>query len=292
MYCCSLPSGKLFALKEILLPLSRRREFVESLEKEVALVASLDHPNLVKYYSSAFDEKENVARIFMEFVPNGSLGAMVRSMSEPMGEALAAKYVRQALAGLQYLHDHGVMHRDIKCDNLLLANDGSVKIADFGAAKLIAGDSCLTGSGEGKEFQSHMTSTMIGTPCFMAPEMLSYDAGSGGCDVEDSQSSSAASSSRQIYGKRADIWSLGIATLELLDGGRMPWPGDHMHNLGQLVLLISTDGALPTVPDRLSPAAKDFVYRCCERPPEKRWRASQLLEHEWITMHMFDGISE
>ena len=258
VFRCSLPSGKLFALKEILLPTNSPADFLDLIMKEVALVTSLDHPNLVKYYASSVDQKNGTANIFMEFIPNGSLGSMIRQMPEPMGEALASKYLRQVLLGLQYLHEKSVMHRDIKCDNVLLANDGSAKITDFGAAKLVGADT-MRGA-----------QTMIGTPFFMAPEMLV-----GGCGDDDEEA--------LLYGKRADIWSLGIMTLELLEKGNMPWP--NMQNIGQLILYISGDDAHPIIPDRLSAEAKDFILKCCERSPQSRWRASELLQHPWIANH-------
>jgi hypothetical protein len=258
VYRCSTISGKLFALKEMLLPTNQASGLVDLIEKEVSLVTSLDHPNLVKYYASSIDLEKGIANIFMEFVPNGSLGSVVRQMPEPMDEALASKYLRQVLLGLSYMHEKGVMHRDIKCDNVLLASDGSAKITDFGAARIVESSDTIRGA-----------QTMIGTPYFMAPEMLL-----GGGDDEDGM---------LLYGKRADIWSLGIMTLELLEKGSIPWP--NMQNLGMLILHISTDGSLPIVPARLSAEARDFVSKCCERSPSLRWRASELLNHPWIVMH-------
>ena len=267
VYRCSLPNGKLFALKEILLPTNHAPNFVQLLLDEVALVASLDHPNLVKYYASAIDDKTGMASIFMEYVPNGSLGSLTRNMPEPIGEPLASKYLRQVLLGLQYLHDKSVMHRDIKCDNVLLASDGSAKITDFGAAKIVGADT-MRGA-----------QTMIGTPFFMAPEMLM---GGYGDETDDQET--------LLYGKRADIWSLGIMTLELLERGNMPWP--NMNNIGQLILHISTDGSLPIMPSRLSGECRDFVLKCCERSPQVRWRASELLSHPWITRYAPDELQQ
>jgi serine/threonine protein kinase len=269
VYRCSLPNGKLFALKEILLPTTQTERYVDLLKKEVALVTSLSHPHLTKYYASSVDEETSTARIFMEFIPNGSLGELVRAKPEPMSEALASKYVAQILSGLAYLHGKGVIHRDIKCDNILLANDGSAKISDFGAAKLLDNNSDTL----------HAAQTMIGTPYFMAPEML----------MADYKGDSTGDDTGLLYGKRADIWSLGILTLELLNRGAMPWPP--VANVGQLILHISSDGILPIIPSRLSPEATEFVTKCCERDASRRWRAAELLTHPWIEMFNGDNLA-
>ena len=101
----------------------------------------------------------DVIHIFMEYVPGGSLEALIRRFGK-FPEDLAAVYTSQILSGLAYLHDKEIMHRDIKCANILVTTEGVVKLADFGASKEL---SPRFGGGD---------ATVTGTPLFMAPEVV------------------------------------------------------------------------------------------------------------------------
>lgn len=156
--------------------------------------------------------------------------------------------------------------------NVLLAGEHRVMLSDFGASKIVGGGAGLTSRG---------AQTMIGTPCFMAPEVLL-----GG------QSSTSMSSSMENiivnydegYGRRADVWSLGIAILEMLECGKMPWPAAAMSSPGAILIHISDPSTLPVVPKRLSDAGKDFVRLCCIRDPLQRATCDELLQHPWLCL--------
>lgn len=114
-----------------------------------------------------------------------------------MDEITIASILYQALNGLDYLHKAGHIHRDVKAGNLLVDSDGLVKLADFGVS------ACLFDDGGRSGLRSTMRKTFVGTPCWMAPEVI--------------ESASASASSRG-YNSKADIWSFGITALELAYG--------------------------------------------------------------------------
>jgi serine/threonine protein kinase len=241
-------------MKEILLPPSTDYDAMTAVvQREVDIVTALDHPNVIRFYGSSFDQDQHRLLIFMELVSNGSLGGLVRSMKEPMPEKLASIYAAQIVAAVAYIHERNVVHRDLKCDNLLLTEGGQIKLADFGASKaVVVGASGTAGA-----------QTLIGTPFFMAPEML--NAGDGPDDG---------------YGRRADVWSLGITVLEMINMGRVPWPDFPSVN-GAIMHIASEDG-LPIIPGTFSDELRDFLGHCCCRDPRARYTSAQLLAHPWI----------
>ncbi|KAH6636802.1 hypothetical protein F5144DRAFT_488395 [Chaetomium tenue] len=149
----------------------------------------------------------------------------------------------QVLQGLQYLHDQGVIHRDIKGANILTTKDGTVKLADFGV-------STSTLAGPDKEAQ------VVGTPYWMAPEII--------------QLSGATSAS--------DIWSVGCTVIELLQGKP---PYHNLAAMPALFAIVNDDH--PPLPEGVSPAARDFLMQCFQKDPNLRVSARKLQRHPWIT---------
>ncbi|CUI15053.1 protein kinase, putative [Bodo saltans] len=259
VYSCILPDGTLIAMKEVLLPSSSTSsgdatELFDGVMKEVSIVSSLDHPHVVRFFGSALEPEEHRLTIFMEMVPNGSLASMVRHMPEPMKEEVARVYVRQLVSALAYVHSRGVVHRDLKCDNLLVTGDGQLKLTDFGASKIVGMATMATRAAQ----------TMVGTPHFMAPEILV-----GGDDGFEGG-----------YGRRADVWSLGITVVEMMECGKAPWPD--FPSTGAAFMHIATPGSLPIIPARFSNEARDLVMQCCRRDPAERPTSEALLSHPWL----------
>ena len=141
----------------------------------------------------------------------------------------------------------------MKCDNLLLTQDGTIKVTDFGASKSVEGMGTRGGQ------------TMIGTPFFMAPEMLN-----SGEDVDEG------------YGRRADVWSMGITILEMMNCGKVPWPD--FGSVNAAIMFIAADGSLPRIPDTLSDDGRDFIQRCCNRDPVQRSTSEELQGHPWVNI--------
>ncbi|KAF4994801.1 hypothetical protein FDECE_13006 [Fusarium decemcellulare] len=201
----------------------------------------IEHDNIVKYIG--FVKSVDALNIILEYCENGSLHSICKAYGK-FPENLVGVYMTQVLQGLHYLHDQGVIHRDIKGANILTTKDGTVKLADFGVStSTIAG-------GQDKEAQ------VVGTPYWMAPEII--------------QLSGASSAS--------DIWSVGCTVIELLQG-KPPY-----HNLAAMPALFAiVNDDHPPLPEGISAAARDFLMQCFQKDPNLRVTARKLLRHAWIT---------
>src|SRR5438067_2183511 len=160
---------------------------------EAQAIAKLRHPNIVDVYD--FGEFEGTPYMIVEYVPGGSLaGRMGRGKLDP---ATALKYLRGIAAGLDYAHDHGIVHRDVKPANVLLTEDDAPVLADLGLAKLLQGTSLKS-----------MTGVTTGTPAYMAPEHVT---------------------GHQV-GPAADRYSLATIAYEVL-AGVIPFDGEALMEL-------------------------------------------------------------
>jgi eukaryotic-like serine/threonine-protein kinase len=179
------------ALKILPLNESATPEMVHRFEREIEAVAKLSHPNIVTAHDA--DEAGGVHFLVMELVPGRDLGGLVKQHGPlPVDEAIG--YVIQAAQGLAHAHAAGVLHRDVKPSNLLRHEDGTVKVSDFGLARLQAGP--RDGFAPTRPQLTH-TSTLLGTVDFLAPEQAR--------NIRDAD-------------HRADIYSLGCTLHYLLTG--------------------------------------------------------------------------
>ncbi|KAF2833574.1 Pkinase-domain-containing protein [Ophiobolus disseminans] len=151
---------------------------LKNMEMEIDLLKNLSHDNIVKY--NGFVRSSESLYIILEYCENGSLHSICKNFGK-FPENLVALYMSQVLRGLQYLHEQGVIHRDIKGANILTTKEGNVKLADFGVATKQSGLD---------------QSSVVGTPYWMAPEVIEL--------------SGATTSS--------DIWSVGCTVIELIEG--------------------------------------------------------------------------
>lgn len=250
----SLTSGEL----DISDPSCRKRieARFERVLKEIKVLFSIKHPNVLQIYHCELRRETMEALIFMELVSGGSLGALVKSMVTKMPEDVVIVYVRQIVSALVALHGKGICHRDLKGDNILRTNDGQIKLGDFGTAKLTQRQT------EHGTVKSGLKS-VVGTAYYMAPEVLV------GTETSPDQ-----------YDAKVDVWSLGITVCELLDRGRLPWP--KFDTRGQVFLHIAKPGTVPKWPQHISPEALSFVTMCCKRDPVERPTAEELLQHQWL----------
>ena len=185
---------RLVAVKVLDTALSADASFAERFTREARTLAQLDHPNVVRVYD--FDHRDDLYYLIMELVDGVNLRQTIEAGAIEPQKALAM--VPPVCEALQYAHDQGVVHRDIKPENILIDRNGSIKIADFGLAKLV-----------GRETGPRLTLThqFMGTPNYMAPEQIENPG-----EVDH----------------RADIFALGVVLYELLTGelpiGRFPLP--------------------------------------------------------------------
>ncbi|KAG6168114.1 hypothetical protein E4U11_006024 [Claviceps purpurea] len=232
-------TGEAVAVKQIKLVNLPKSE-LRMIESEIDLLKNLLHDNIVKYIG--FVKSVDCLNIILEYCENGSLHSIIKAYGK-FPENLVGVYMTQVLRGLQYLHDQGVIHRDIKGANILTTKDGTVKLADFGVS------TSTLAAGQDKEAQ------VVGTPYWMAPEII--------------QLSGASSAS--------DIWSVGCTVIELLQG-KPPY-----HNLAAMPALFAiVNDDHPPLPEGISPAARDFLMQCFQKDPNLRVSARKLLRHAWI----------
>jgi serine/threonine protein kinase len=251
--------GSTIAMKEVGLAGSAD-EIIEQtvdVEREMKMLSSLRHPNIVMYYGAVVDSEHMQVKLFMELITGGSLGGLVRGLDERLGEVPVKQFMRQIVEGLSFVHERGFVHRDLKSDNVLIDNaTGCVKLADFGTAKSVTN-------------ATKAAQTVIGTPLFMAPEM-----------IVPMMSEEELADDEIGYGKKADVWSLGILTAELLDRGKMPWP--NFASAGHAFVHINSPKGIPMVPEGVSSEAAAFIARCTMRNPAERPTVRSLMLDPWL----------
>jgi len=174
--------GRTVAVKVLPPSLAHDEDLIARFEREAHTVAQLSHPNILQIYDMGQGDG-GLYYIAMEIAGGGSLADLVKR-PEPVSEQDAAGYIRQAASGLQAAAEQGISHRDIKGENILMAGDGTVKIADFGLARAAQSSVQLTREG-----------TIMGTPQYMPPEQWK-DARI--CDI------------------RSDLYALGVTYYRML----------------------------------------------------------------------------
>lgn len=225
----------------------KMKEMVQALDQEIDTMQHLEHPNIVQYLGC--ERKEYSISIFLEYISGGSVGSCLRKHGK-FEENLVSSLTKQTLYGLAYLHAEGVLHRDLKADNILLDIDGTCKISDFGISKKTD-----------NIYGNDVTNSMQGSVFWMAPEVIR--------------------SQGQGYSAKVDIWSLGCVVLEMF-AGRRPWSKEEA--IGAIYKLGSLNQA-PPIPDdvssNISAAALGFMLDCFTIDPSERPTAETLRQHQF-----------
>jgi serine/threonine-protein kinase len=182
-------SGDVVALKMMHPGHTGEVQYLEALRQEANLASRLDHPNIVKVFD--FQVEGGTAYVAMEYVPSVLRSEM--QPGTPLSPGRAVELAIQVASAMARAHQHGVVHRDIKPQNILLTEDGTVKVTDFGIARAMQSSSIIRQTG------------VMGTPHYMSPEQWQ------GSTVDG----------------RADVYSLGIVLYEMLTGSP-PFEGDGM----------------------------------------------------------------
>ncbi|XP_061652067.1 mitogen-activated protein kinase kinase kinase kinase 5 isoform X6 [Phyllopteryx taeniolatus] len=239
----NIQTGELTAVK--IIKLEAGDDF-SIIQQEIFMVKECMHHNIVAYFGSYLCREK--LWICMEYCGGGSLQDIYH-VTGPLSEMQIAYVCRETIQGLGYLHTKGKMHRDIKGANILLTNDGDVKLADFGVAAKITATIAKRKS-------------FIGTPYWMAPEVAAVEKNGG-------------------YNQLCDIWAVGITSIELAE---LQPPMFDLHPMRALFLMSKSSFQPPKLKDKnkWSAAFHNFVKVSLTKNPKKRPTAEKLLSHVYV----------
>ena len=251
----------LFALKVLDPKMAEDKpEYVTRFVREAKLASRIRHPNLVAVHDAGYDEKLGVYYLVMDYVQGSTLRQAI-ALGGAMSSAEAARVVSQVASALQAAQRFGMVHREIKPENIMIMQDGNVKLIDLGVAKVTE---------EEMDTLKTMENSVFGTLSYISPEQ-------------------ATDASRVDI--RADIYSLGIVFFEMLSG-RLPYKDKDQ---GTIVLELMNSAPLPDVrefnPD-VPPEISALVRKMCAKKPEDRISSPNLLIETLVNLGYKVGTSD
>eukprot|EP00742_Colponemidia_sp_Colp-10_P012078 GILJ01013508.1.p1 GENE.GILJ01013508.1~~GILJ01013508.1.p1 ORF type:complete len:878 (+),score=173.64 GILJ01013508.1:242-2635(+) len=252
------------------------------LKSEFEVLTALSHENIVKVY--AFQSQPSVSRIFMEWVPGGSVQDLFKRTGRGLSVQVIKRYITHALRGLAFVHEKHVVHRDIKPGNMLIDSTGVIKLTDFGTSKFLEvvgaqeeesddlnstqGSTSGNASSNGSSAAFMSTKSIVGTIPYLAPENF-----------------------QGLYGTPSDIWAIGASAVHMYTS-RVPWAEKGFREPLQLIFCIGNakqPNHAPSynanLPDLALPTGdfKAFLDACFTFDVEQRPTAQQLLQHKFLT---------
>ncbi|ORX52046.1 Pkinase-domain-containing protein [Hesseltinella vesiculosa] len=236
-----MSTGEIVAVKRIVV---EDGKLEQEMMKEVDILRGMSCPFIVRYIG--FVQDDTYMNIVLEYVENGSLQSTVKAFGK-LPEKLVAAYTFKILKGLAYLHEHDVVHCDLKAANILTTKTGDIKLTDFGVSMNLK-----------IKKQSQSQGTPVGTPNWMAPEVIEMK---GACT-------------------KSDIWSLACTVIELLTG-KPPYA----NLIAMSVLYHIVEDDMPPLPSNISNPLDAFLRRCFQKDPNQRPTAEALLSDPWLASH-------
>jgi tetratricopeptide (TPR) repeat protein len=219
---------------------SHKTDHRDLLLAEARMLASLNHPNICLIYDAVFDSEAEQFYLVMEYIEGHSLDDLI-NRPESLSLDTSLDIVIGVLRALQYAHSQGIVHQDIKPENVIVQNDETVKLTDFGLANLM----------------SHLaegTGQVAGTPAYISPEQVE---------------------GRAIDG-RADLYSLGVMLYEMVSGGRLPFKGVVNTDLLMAHLYEDPPPLSQIVPD-LPPMFERVIMRLLAKEPAERYSSAEMV---------------
>ncbi|KAG6547084.1 hypothetical protein Mapa_011335 [Marchantia paleacea] len=235
-----LRTSELVAIKVI--SLCEGEEGYEEIRGEIEMLQQCNHPNVVRYLGSY--QGEDYLWIVMEYCGGGSVADLMSITDEALEEHQIAYICKESLKGLAYLHSIFKVHRDIKGGNILLTEQGEVKLGDFGVAAQLTRT-------------MSKRNTFIGTPHWMAPEV-----------IQESR-----------YDGKVDVWALGVSAIEMAEG--LP-PRSNVHPMRVLFMISREPAPMLEDKEKWSLVFHDFVAKCLTKEPRLRPTATAMLQHKFI----------
>ncbi|XP_050168453.1 serine/threonine-protein kinase 10 [Myiozetetes cayanensis] len=227
---------------------TKSEDELEDYMVEIEILATCDHRHIVKLLGAFYWDGK--LWIMIEFCPGGAVDATMLELDRGLTEPQIQVICRQMLEALHYLHSKKIIHRDLKAGNVLLTQDGDIKLADFGvSAKNM------------KTLQKR--DSFIGTPYWMAPEVVMCET------MKDTP-----------YDYKADIWSLGITLIEM---AQIEPPHHELNPMRVLLKIAKSDPPTLSCPSKWSLEFRDFLKKALDKNPETRPSAAQLLEHPFVS---------
>ncbi|CAG9822697.1 unnamed protein product [Phaedon cochleariae] len=240
-------TGDLMAVKEIALQ-HNDTATIKRVAEEMKILEGIVHKNLVRYYGMEVHKDEML--LFMEYCSEGTLENLIADTEKGLPELLVRRCTFQLVSGVACLHEHGIVHRDIKTANIFLTDGGNcLKIGDFGCAAKIKSNTTMPGELKG----------FVGTQAYMAPEVFTKNMSEG-------------------HGRAADIWSIGCVVVEMASGKR-PW-SEYDSNF-QIMFKVGM-GQSPDPPDDMIDEGLDFLDMCFKHDPKERATARELLANNFV----------
>ena len=307
----NLDDDLLFAVKSTSIASPSAPELL-AIESELSILRTLNSPCILSFLGSDISSDNGVPsrNLFLEYMEGGSVAELARKSGGRLDESRVRRFTRSIVEGLAYLHEHEIVHCDIKGQNILVGSSG-VKIADFGASKRLKKSGQNTwkplnpGNESAKRFSSGQEAPKQPLCGQETAQQLNSEQESRRRPIAEEETEEPSTSGTEETGKisptgtplwmapevlrgteqgfASDVWSLGCTVVEMIQGSP-PWTRSVSSNcsLEHLLFKIAcTEEDLP-LPQDLSEECRDFLSKCLQRDPRMRWSASELLRHPFL----------